>query len=230
MELRWRFLLAVPVLHAVATAPELELDSCDGALELRQLRATAFSPNETAPNETEEDAELLGTYSPEDALEIFLAAQPDYNETPSLTSSQGSHTSRHGGHIKYLYHQTSTSAGPQILRHGFRRGHIGWCGGGIYFALSKGATYHKAVGVDSHHGFIIEAKVDLGRTKYMPKYCTSSPKCWGRPVHQAIRCLDRSYQGGHFQSDGYDSIYFNPGDGGEYMIWDSSRVLSMKRV
>ena len=51
---------------------------------------------------------------------------------------------RHGGHIKYLYHQTSTSAGPQILRHGFRRGHIGWCGGGIYFALSKGATYHKA--------------------------------------------------------------------------------------
>jgi hypothetical protein len=27
------------------------------------------------------------------------------------------------------------------------------------------------VGVDSHHGFIIQAKVDLGRTKYMPKYC-----------------------------------------------------------
>ena len=51
---------------------------------------------------------------------------------------------RHGGHIKYLYHQTSKSAGPEILRHGFRRGHIGWCGGGIYFALSKGATYHKA--------------------------------------------------------------------------------------
>ena len=29
------------------------------------------------------------------------------------------------------------------------------------------------VGVDSHHGFVIQAKVDLGRTKYgMPKYCT----------------------------------------------------------
>ena len=33
-----------------------------------------------------------------------------------------------------------------------------------------------------------------------------------------------------FQSRGYDSIYFNPGDGGEYIIWDPSRVISMKRV
>ena len=53
-------------------------------------------------------------------------------------------TWRHRGHIKYLYHQTSRSAGPKILKHGFRSGHVGWCGGAIYFALSKGATYHKA--------------------------------------------------------------------------------------
>lgn len=30
------------------------------------------------------------------------------------------------------------------MKNGFRSGHVGWCGGAIYFALSKGATYHKA--------------------------------------------------------------------------------------
>ncbi|CAK8988934.1 unnamed protein product [Durusdinium trenchii] len=193
------------------------------ALELSQLRAKKqrSEVNESVTNET---------VSHEDCLEIFLAAQPEYNETPLLKSSQSSGHIRHGGNIRYLYHQTSTSAGPKILNGGFRRGHIGWCGGGIYFALSAWSTYHKAVGLDSAHGFIIEAKVDLGRTKYMPAYCTSSPRCWGIGVQQAIRCIDRSYQGGQFQSEGYDSIYFNPGDGGEFMIWDPSRVLSMRRV
>jgi len=245
-------LLQLVILPVLVAATDLAVDTsaleacdaggCDGAaaaLELRQLRVRETTERIVPANESDfadssngstEEADLAGSYSPEEALEFFLAAQPDYNETPSLSTERRSGHARHGGHIKYLYHQTSTSAGPQILRHGFRRGHIGWCGGGIYFALSKGATYHKAVGVDSHHGFIIQAKVDLGRTKYMPKYCTSSPKCWGKPVHQAIRCLDRSYQGGRFSSDGYDSVYFNPGDGGEYMIWDPSRVISMKRV
>eukprot|EP00435_Cladocopium_sp_Y103_P028588 s2504_g7.t1 len=242
----WK-LLQFAIFPALIAATDLSLDTAlsddsDGgcvtgaaALELRQLRVRETTErinpaNASGSNGSTEEADLAGSYSPEETLEFFLATQPDYNEAPSLSTERRSGHGRHGGHIKYLYHQTSTSAGPQILQHGFRRGHIGWCGGGIYFALSKGATYHKAVGVDSHHGFIIEAKVDLGRTKYMPKYCTSSPKCWGKPVHQAIRCLDRSYEGGRFSSDGYDSVYFNPGDGGEYMIWDPSRVISMKRV
>ncbi|CAE7252813.1 unnamed protein product, partial [Symbiodinium natans] len=202
----------------------------DEALELAQLRATKQDKplndfdESAAGNESAAD----GNLSQEDCLEIFLAAQPDYNETPMLESSSSS--GHRSGHVRTLYHQTSRSAGPKILHGGFRRGHVGWCGGGIYFALSAGATYHKAVGVDSAHGFIIEAKVDLGRTKHMPAYCTSSRGCWGIPVQSAIRCIDRSYQGGRFQSQGYDSVYFNPGDGGEYMIWDPRRVISMRRV
>ena len=208
---------------------------CNEGLDLRQLRATAKRAALLTPNESNVSNVTDPTPSQEDvlevALEIFLAAQPDYNATPTLHSSQRSGHIRHRGHIKYLYHQTSRSAGPKILKHGFRSGHVGWCGGAIYFALSKGATNHKAVGLDSHRGFVIQAKVDLGRTKYgMPKYCTSSPKCWGKPLQQAIRCLDRRNEGGRFQSQGYDSIYFNPGDGGEYVIWDPSRVISMKRV
>eukprot|EP00913_Durusdinium_trenchii_P017637 g16576.t1 len=137
----------------------------------------------------------------EEALELSqLRAKKQRSEVnESVTNETVSHEEpcqssghiRHGGNIRYLYHQTSTSAGPKILNGGFRRGHIGWCGGGIYFALSAWSTYHKAVGLDSAHGFIIEAKVDLGRTKYMPAYCTSSPRCWGIGVQQAIRCIDR---------------------------------------
>lgn len=220
-------------LISVTLADVLTDTDCDEGLDLRQLKAA----NKAPPLAPSDGSNVSSVTDPtfedvlEVALEIFFAAQPDYNATPTLHSSQGSGHLRHRGHIKYLYHQTSRSAGPKILKHGFRSGHLGWCGGAIYFALSKGATNHKAVGVDSHHGFVIQAKVDLGRTKYgMPKYCTSSPKCWGKPLQQSIRCLDRRNQGGRFQSQGYDSMYFNPGDGGEYLIWDPSRVISMKRV
>ncbi|CAE7462522.1 unnamed protein product [Symbiodinium sp. CCMP2456] len=225
-------LLVMAVVTAMAEEV-LEASDCDAdaALELAQLRARKQETSLNEIDESDPDHETFesGNVSEEDCLGIFLAAQPDYNQTyePELESSS---SLGHSGHIRTLYHQTSRSAGPQILRGGFRRGHIGWCGGGIYFALSAGATYHKAVGVDSAHGFIIEARVDLGRTKHMPAQCTSSRRCWGIPLQNAIRCIDHSYQGGHFQGQGYNSIYFNPGDGGEYVIWDPRRVISMRRV
>eukprot|EP00438_Fugacium_kawagutii_P021911 Skav207158 [mRNA] locus=scaffold573:351120:357875:- [translate_table: standard] len=170
--------------------------------------------------------------SDEDLGEAWLAAQPDYNDTemPTLHSSSHHHGIRHSGNVRTLYHQTSVGAGYSILKSGFRRGHIGFCGGGIYFALSPQATYGKAVGVDSKHGFIIEARVDLGRVHTKGRSCTTSMSCWARPLKQTIQCLDRGYHGGHWQSEGYDSILFNPGDGGEYMIWDKNRVLSMRRI
>ncbi|CAJ1365215.1 unnamed protein product [Effrenium voratum] len=225
---------AFVVLLAVACCEQLQVpeECADQSLELRQLRVQRRSTeiNETGPEEAPElDGAENFTMSPEDSLAIFMAAQPEYNETPELRS-QSHHSSHHGRHVKTLYHQTSKHAGPIILKHGFRRGRVGWCGGGIYFALSPGATYGKAVGVDSHQGFMIEAKVDVGHVKYEKPWCTSSRRCWGIALQQAIRCIDSSYQGGRFAGQGYDSLYFNPGDGGEYMIWDSSRVISMRRV
>ena len=199
-------------------------------MELQQLRAqkSKSEVHEHADPENDTDAVM----SEDDLLGVFYASQPDYNETsedlPTLKSSSGGH--HHRGRVLTLYHQTSVSAGYAILRSGFRRGHIGFCGGGIYFATSKGATYGKAVGVDSHHGFIIQAQVDVGRVHTKGRYCTSSPRCMSLPLQQCVRCLDHGFHGGHWSGEGYDSVSFNPGDGTEYMIWDKSRVLSMRRV
>lgn len=216
MALLWIFLLAIRV------TAEFNIDSCEEAALVQLSTATAaLSHNESAPSER--DAQLAGNHSP-DALKILAA------DSTHSSHSKAHHPFRRsslGGSIKTLYHQTSTTAGPLILKGSFRRGHSGWCGGGIYFADSKESTYAKATGVDSHLGFIIEAIVDLGFTKYLPYYCTSSPACWGGFHYD---CVDHSFQGDRFQSEGYDSISFNPGDGQEYMIWNSSRVLSMKRV
>ena len=85
-------------------------------------------------------------------MQYFLAAQPDYFEPPVLSSAVNSEGLRHRGHVVTLYHQTSTWAGPKILKHGFRRGHTGWCGDGIYFATSPWSTYAKAIGASASCG------------------------------------------------------------------------------
>ena len=61
---------------------------------------------------------------------------------------------------------------------------------------------------------LLQARVDLGRVHYKSRSCTTSMNCWGRPLQQTIRCLDRGFHGGHWSGEGYDSIFFNPGDGG----------------
>mmetsp|Transcript_11497 Transcript_11497/g.23823 ORF Transcript_11497/g.23823 Transcript_11497/m.23823 type:complete len:304 (-) Transcript_11497:351-1262(-) len=117
----------------------------------------------------------------------------------------------HGGKIMTLYHQTSPELAALILQSGFKPGSSGWCGGGIYFATTPQATYTKAIGPDSHQGFIIEARVNVGRVLHMSKTC------------------DRSMTGQKLWSQHYDSITFNPGDGEEYVVYSKDRVVSMKK-
>ncbi|CAE7232760.1 rnp24 [Symbiodinium natans] len=81
------------------------------------------------------------------------------------------------GRLWRLYHLTSPSIGPKILKEGFRSGHAGWCGGAIYFGNTAAETYHKAVGHESHQGYMIEAMVDVGRVKSMPWNCYTSVRC-----------------------------------------------------
>jgi len=131
---------------------------------------------------------------------------------------QGHHTS---GTVLTLYHATSPDAGASILRSGFRPGHVGYCGGGIYFATSPWATIGKAVGPDSHQGFMIEARVDLGRTKHIAKPSCTSPRL-------GIHDLDPTPLSKHLHDWRSDSVTFNPGDGVEYAIADASRVLSTR--
>lgn len=114
------------------------------------------------------------------------------------------------GHIMTLYHQTSKEIGELILKSSFKSGSSGWCGGGIYFAKTPEATFTKAIGANSHQGFIIEARVDLGRMKQLTRTC------------------DGSMTGAKLQSEGYDSLTFNPGDGDEFVIYSADRVLSTR--
>lgn len=128
-------------------------------------------------------------------------------------AADGGHTS-HGRKVLTLYHTTSVSSGMAILRGGFRPGRYGYCGGGIYFAMSPGATRTKAIGPDSHQGFMLEAKVDVGRSMVGDYRC----KVNGRRFGAAIQAM------------GYDSMTFNPGDGQEFVVFSGARVLSVRHI
>jgi len=116
------------------------------------------------------------------------------------------------GKILTGYHQTSPNVCKLIVNSAFRPGSDGHCGGAIYFALSPQATKTKAIGNDSKSGCMIEAKVDVGRVKY------EGPRCGHKWTKQ------------EFLQTGYDSIRFDPGDGNELVIYDSSRVKSMRII
>uniref|UniRef100_A0A7S1WV27 SMB domain-containing protein n=1 Tax=Alexandrium catenella TaxID=2925 RepID=A0A7S1WV27_ALECA len=130
-----------------------------------------------------------------------------------------------GGHSSYqgtmtLYHQTSRSACRSILRSGFRIGRGGWCGKGIYFATSPQATKGKAITPASGTGCMIEAKVKVGKVLKFPccRYC-------GGRKEQHV-----SHNNEELKAKGYDSISINPGDGDEYIVYDPSKVISMRTV
>jgi len=116
---------------------------------------------------------------------------------------------RHGI-VLTLYHQTNPELGEIILREGFKPGHWGLCGPAIYFAMDPWITTAKAVAPDSHHGFIIEARVDLGNQLFQDRLCNQNLT--------AEVVADK----------GYDSVVFNPINGNEYAIYDKRRILSMK--
>mmetsp|Transcript_90006 Transcript_90006/g.160233 ORF Transcript_90006/g.160233 Transcript_90006/m.160233 type:complete len:236 (-) Transcript_90006:18-725(-) len=208
---------------------EAEDESCLSLKQLRARKMEEVSSVETDASEAFNRSADEPTASTDELLDgVFTAAQGDYSDVMDSSGELGSGWHHHhhaGGNIMTLYHQTSPGICSAILRSGFRPGSVGWCGGGIYFAGSPGGTYGKAVGVDSHHGCILQVQVNMGRVKHMGHTCLSSPRCWGRSVGWAIHCI----ASGQHRVPGYDSIIFNPGDGTEFMIWDPSRVVSVKR-
>jgi len=136
-----------------------------------------------------------------------LAADGD---GPALEkSAQWRH--HHSGQIMTLYHTTSPEAASAILSSGFLRGSAGWCGGAIYF-ISTPVLPPSKYGPSTQSGAIIQARVDMGRMTTMDRRCSSF---YGTGMLTARRL-------------GFDSLRFDPGDGAEYVIWSSDRVLSMR--
>lgn len=123
-------------------------------------------------------------------------------------------------YYKTLYHQTSPSAGHSILRTGFRRGSPrSWCGSAIYFSPSAHETNVKAV---AGRGFMIEAVVNLGRVKHVGPFCEPE---------------GRSMTEWKLKQQGYDSMKLDRGGIAEcrhlrhcieYIVYDKSRIVSMK--
>jgi hypothetical protein len=154
---------------------------------------------------------------PEYYWPYFLPPAESYSPNPMTRESPSS-----PANIMTLYHVTSPTFGRSILQTGFRPGHTGWCGAGIYFATTAQATNWKAIGPDSHKGFMIEAHVNVGRIKSMP------PKCYTSYMCATSDCLPRFNPGPQLEQEGFDSIFFNPGDGPEYVVFRSAQIVSMK--
>mmetsp|Transcript_122059 Transcript_122059/g.379972 ORF Transcript_122059/g.379972 Transcript_122059/m.379972 type:complete len:243 (-) Transcript_122059:30-758(-) len=229
--LRALLLLSAASLAAVASAESLPAeqqpevaalaadDECHSSgFEQCSLNALQLKGHQAKPSTSADemaDAETL-------AGPIYEEADYDapYNESGAKDGVQ--HIEAKGfytGRVVTGYHQTSPSIGRAILRGGFRPGHAGYCGGGIYFASSARATGGKAIGYHSHHGFIIKARIALGREKHMGMTCMSS--------RLGVSTLSRTPTS-HFLAHMHaDSFVFNPVDGVEYVIANPHRVLSM---
>eukprot|EP00930_Biecheleria_cincta_P085973 TRINITY_DN75340_c0_g1_i1.p1 TRINITY_DN75340_c0_g1~~TRINITY_DN75340_c0_g1_i1.p1 ORF type:complete len:371 (+),score=56.50 TRINITY_DN75340_c0_g1_i1:68-1180(+) len=194
------------------------------ATHMLQLRGHAFSVSHMLDNTIA--SSLLPALRSRDVFNNNSKVQADTHKIAGAPNASGAHNmveSRHAvcqpqykhGEVETLYHQTSCEIGPLILRNGFRSGSHGWCGGGIYFATSPRATDYKAAGPDSHKGFLIEAKVRIGRLAHANKHC---------------KINGRTLVGHHLHNAGYDTTTFNPGDGVEYVVYCASQILSMKQI
>jgi hypothetical protein len=210
-----------------------EDSSCSGneeecSLSLRQLRVKTSTLETQAPaSKAVDEVEPVTVASdPQESSEFdtSLALPGGWGEAAEAVESTNSESlaawrrrpavAWHppAGMVLTLYHQTGDASGPLILRGGFRPGSSGWCGGGIYFATSPQATETKAIGPQSHKGFMIEARVNVGRVKDMPRTC------------------DRGMNAGRIHAMGFDSIRFDPGDGTEYVVYSPANVLSVRRI
>eukprot|EP00931_Biecheleriopsis_adriatica_P080307 TRINITY_DN53660_c0_g1_i1.p1 TRINITY_DN53660_c0_g1~~TRINITY_DN53660_c0_g1_i1.p1 ORF type:complete len:345 (-),score=46.83 TRINITY_DN53660_c0_g1_i1:103-1086(-) len=173
------------------------------------------------------------------------AGQSWYNQNGCTTRPSGSECKgkaavwyppgKEGQSIWTVYHTTSPQVGPKILKHGFKPGHVGWCGGGIYFATSREGTAAKAIGVDSSQGFLIEAQVDVGKVWYKQWNCFTDQACISsRPgVQGHLSCMsNRTFDdvSEEVHGKGFNSIVFDPGDGYELLIYDPKQVISMRHI
>jgi hypothetical protein len=162
---------------------------------------------------------LLSLYSP-DAMGATVPGSQYLNHTAfvvqvaSIVSERfvlnevDPRETRLNSHIRTLYHQTDADSAYRILCCGqMYRGSSGIAGGGIYFALTKEATYTKA----HRLGVVLSCRVRLGRVK------TISPSG------------DSSITFTSLLTEGYDSVLIPRSAGYEYAVYNQDQVISITR-
>jgi len=115
--------------------------------------------------------------------------------------------------IMTVYHQSSPKICQTIMESNFTTGGFGWCGKGIYFAMTPQGTRRNAVAAGSHGGCMIKAQVDVGHLKRF----------------QSCGAYN-SMSGTKLKMMGYDTIVANPGTGDEIIVFDPERVVSKEII
>lgn len=152
-------------------------------------------------------------YTPAQQALLQEGAEPALAASPGVEREAAELRAEDARNFLTVFHQTSPAAGANILQSGFRPGVSGVCGRAIYFSTSPDATDSLDL---TGRGFMIEAKIDMGRVKWMPGHC------------------DSHMTGSSLRAMGYDSIRVGRGECGgasscgEVVIYDKRRVVSMR--
>lgn len=153
-------------------------------------------------------AQYVGGTAGAAAARVVMQAFRGYDgSSVQLSSSQvATRDRRLDSNIKTLYHQTDPTAARAIVRsQTFRPGTGGIAGAGMYFAISKADTHHKA----HSKGVILSCDVRLGNVKPIPAQG------------------DRSVTFANLQGSGYDSVTIPRPGGTEYVVYHPDQVRNI---
>jgi len=128
-------------------------DAVEGDISVLMHKAThSVNAVPLAPMYLEAEAVPGGWGEAASWVDVHALEQPNSSVVDDTPPTLHSHSDLGGTII--LYHQTNRRAAHSIMRHGFRPGRHGWCGGGIYFAISPWDTNKKAIDPESHKGYM----------------------------------------------------------------------------
>eukprot|EP00931_Biecheleriopsis_adriatica_P024558 TRINITY_DN15268_c0_g1_i2.p1 TRINITY_DN15268_c0_g1~~TRINITY_DN15268_c0_g1_i2.p1 ORF type:complete len:381 (+),score=65.13 TRINITY_DN15268_c0_g1_i2:98-1144(+) len=150
----------------------------------------------------------------------------DTATTPAPSTPVSTASSADGTNIQTMYQMTSPENAKSILGSKIHAGHVGWCGGAIYLMSQPFLARSKWDPKTTTSGAWLEIQVDMGKMCRMsrPPNCNDGATGW---------CCKGPGQENHYGTKGAtaagcNSIIFNPGDGDEWNIWDSSLIKSKK--
>jgi len=121
-----------------------------------------------------------------------------------------------------LYHMTSPESAKDILNSNFRVGGGGWCGAVIYLVNQPYLPKTKWNPQTTHGGAWIQLTVNTGKMCDMHRTCNDGQSggcCTGADGGKGAMGAAKA---------GCNSIKWNPGDGDEYIIWNSAQIVSKK--